>query len=700
MNDWHPVLDYNPIWGRCRKRPRLSMKHNNTLLQQFNDGLLGMRELFHNSGRLEDSNAKLEEISKLLCLEIASVRDPNSQVPGLKEILAGRSGDRHLVSRLNRALSLASKSRILVNYDGESLLGPNPKFNIADSEIDLARGLAQIVLDSFNGHLRESEASDSFEFLNEAFSHFIRDNFRQNIEDAQYMTPPEVVNFMVDLGIARLKKRRFSLNNPPIVCDPSCGVGSFLAQFYRIWTASNKKRVEPILIGQDKVDRMARLSLLNLALFGIEDPQVFRGNSLQADSPLDSYSNRCDLILTNPPFGARFKCSELAQYSSAYFPMLNGVIQKKRGLVDSELLFLDRYFSLLKPGGTMLAVLPDSVISAAGLPAQLRAKIQQNWTIKSITELPAVTFAQAGTRTKTSILEIEKRKPTQRATVMSNAHSLGFEVSSKKGVAYKKSEGENTLAPLLKSISTFSPSKPTTDRFVVLSDSPSSVAVAHRVLFEEGWTPSHYSSERLNTLQKISRLDIQKGYEVRTLGSLVEIAPKGGRWLPESESQKCISVLHVGDFGSLNVRELMQYAPKTAGKPCMAGDLLFSKINPRIPRALVVPELPFDLTCSPEFEVMRPLPGFTAHEIMLLLLSDFAQDQVLSLTSGTSSSHNRIKTKELLSIRLALPTPKSKHRAAYSKAVQSFTAANIRLNDANATLQASWDSLNKSFSHQ
>jgi len=435
LTDCNRLIDYNLriIVEQVTWKAAI-MKHDNTLLQQFNTGLLEMRELFHKSGRLDDSNSKLDEITKLLCLEIASVRDADSKVPSLREMLDKHTSKDGLVGALNHALLLAAKSDILTNYDGESLLGPNPKFNIAESDGALARGLVTIVNNSFNGFLRGVDTSASFEFLNEAFSHFIRDNFRQNIEDAQYMTPAEVVNFMVDLGITRLRGKRFTKVKPPMVCDPSCGVGSFLAQFYRAWSVNEGRTSHPILVGQDKVDKMARLSLLNLALFGIGNPKIFRGNSLQAGSPLDSFMLKCDLILTNPPFGARFSCSDLAFHSYDHFPSLHNYIQSRGGMIDSELLFLDRYLGLLKPGGTVLAVLPDSVISSAGLPAHLREQLQKHWTIRSITELPAVTFAQAGTRTKTCILEIEKSKPRVSVALMSTAQSLGFEVSSRKGV--------------------------------------------------------------------------------------------------------------------------------------------------------------------------------------------------------------------------------------------------------------------------
>jgi hypothetical protein len=54
---------------------------------------------------------------------------------------------------------------------------------------------------------------------------------------------------------------------------------------------------------------------------------------------------------------------------------------------------------------------------------------------------------------------------------------------------------------------------------------------------------------------------------------------------------------------------------------------------------------------------MRPKKGVDPYMVAFLLLSRMAQTQIQSLTSGTSASHNRIKTKELA--QLSLPVPRS-----------------------------------------
>lgn len=96
------------------------------------------------------------------------------------------------------------------------------------------------------------------------------------------------------------------------------------------------------------------------------------------------------------------------------------------------------------------------------------------------------------------------------------------------------------------------------------------------------------------------------------------------------------------------------------GIPCKPGDLLFSKINPRIPRLIVVPELGCPLTCSSEFEILNSKIEINNYGIQLLLMLPTVQAQINNLTSGTSSSHNRIKTSDLASVLVPLPKKNTK----------------------------------------
>jgi type I restriction-modification system DNA methylase subunit len=672
---------------------------SNELYQRFNRGLLNLRESFHRTGRLDDSNVKLDEIAKLLSIEVAQLHGVKG-VPPLKDILlAYRSGKvSSLVRRLNEMLVTVAHSALFVSADGESLLGLNPSLSIPESEKEIAEQILELVVETFNGSLRQTDATQNFELLNEAFGHFVRDNFRNNIEDAQYMTPPEVVSYMCHIAVEELKAGCSRKKDEILtVVDPSCGVGSFLAQFYSLCRHDGEldsRRVR--LVGQDKVDRMARLTKLNLLLFNTATAFIHRGNSLLGASPLDSYTGACDLILTNPPFGARFPSHELRKAGVGKYPLLQDLIQTSDTAIDSELLFLDRYYALLKPGGIVLAVVPDAIISAAGLPGIARERLVKHFVVRSITALPAVTFGQAGTRTRTCVLHLQKKPASAASVFIAIANQLGFEVASRKGVPVKKPNGINDLEAIQNTFGLFLPTR-TKGKNRILSHEPSCVATTIDQLSQEGWTPNHHSSRRYKTLSILSAANGKAEFSPVRLRELIvpldsarnnqrnwdELFESPGLHVSTSEHQwrepKCISVLHVGDFGFLNIRELMQYRPKYAGQPCYPGDVLFSKINPRIPRVLVVPNFPVALTCSTEFEVLRAKPDFSPFKLALLLLSSFAQNQILSLTSGTSSSHNRIKTTQLLDIRLPLPSAGTKWEQKLNALTVSFQESQISL---------------------
>jgi type I restriction-modification system DNA methylase subunit len=662
-------------------------------LNLFNLGLSDLREMFYKTGRLEDSNTKLDEVVKLLSLEVASVYETSGSVPNLKYLL-DKTPPKKLVSAINDALCKAANTTLFMNPDGESLLGSNPRMNLSDNEYELAAKIANLVCSVFNDHLRNTEKPNNFDLLNESFGYFIRDNFRNNIEDAQYMTPIEVVSYMCEIGLEEaIRITNKLVKQPFVVADPSCGVGSFLTQFYRFWIKNpNTNNKHIILLGQDKVDRMARLAKLNLLLFRTPKAIITRGNSLLPGSELDKYIGKCDLILTNPPFGARFHSSELSTKTINFFPCFDNIIRSTNCFIDSELLFIDRYISLLKPGGAALAILPDSVISSKGIQEIIREYLTEKCTLVSLTELPTVTFAQAGTRTKTCVLHFRKEIPKSNNKVfIANVLNVGFDVASRKGVPYKKCSRDNDLIEVYKAYKAkedFSEN----DDISIIFEEPSCVSIYQSKLTAEPWTPSHHSAKRYLVLSQLIYSKSTKGndYELKKLKDLVYLPNQTYKGIMPFVNAKCVSVLHIGDFGSLNIQELMSYRPKYQGQPCKPGDVLFSKINPRIPRVIVIPDLNVPLNCSNEFEVIRPKPPYTPYEVMMLLLSAIAQTQIRALTSGTSSSHNRIKTAQLMDITLAIPTNSSHKRKDYLLLIQRFKKSHEMVIKASYDIYKTW----------
>ncbi len=113
------------------------------------------------------------------------------------------------------------------------------------------------------------------------------------------------------------------------------------------------------------------------------------------------------MILTNPPFGANIPIDDphiLEQFSLAGFEMENG---NRRASMPPEQIFIERNLQLLKPGGRLAIVLPDSILSNPGL-AFIRRWILQRARVIASVDLPQVTF-EPHTGTQTSVLLLQKK---------------------------------------------------------------------------------------------------------------------------------------------------------------------------------------------------------------------------------------------------------------------------------------------------
>ena len=624
----------------------------------INNRLSELRELFHRQGRLDDSNAKLDEIVKLFAANLAYRL---GDIPSFPDPGRAENG---FVKDLQNAFRLAAAVPYFQRNDGVSIFGTAPSLLLTADEHEFAKRLCELVIEAVSEAFKHHSLGNPYDVLNEAFGHFVRDNFRGNIEDAQYLTPAEVVDFMADLALADLEAegRLARGKEPIIVADPCCGVGSFLTTFaskYRNIVGQAGPQLH--IYGQDKVERMVRLATVNLALFRLFQHSITIGNSIYAGSPIDRLNGTVDVILTNPPFGARFPHQDVATKCGTNLPFFSN-IRKLRAPFESELLFIDRNIALLKEGGILLIVIPDGVISAAGPASILRNHLREITEMRAVVDLPAVTFAQAGTRTRTSVLYLKKKSkqsPSRNKVFFAIARELGFQVNSRKGVQIKSASGINELPNVL-------------NDYRISRNSEVETMTAVRVDsadLEDQFTPSHYISKA-----QTHRANNSSDLKIVRLEDLAELSGKR-KMRHHRQGDAFISVLHVVSEGVLDIRAARAYAPVTPGLPVEAGEVVLSKINPRIPRVIVVPGLSQTMLCSSEFEVMRPKGGWDPYTIAFLLLSPAAQKQVQAMTSGTSSSHNRIKTKDLAGIQLAIPRHGTKSADLLEKQVAEYRSA-------------------------
>lgn len=122
-----------------------------------------------------------------------------------------------------------------------------------------------------------------------------------------------------------------------------------------------------------------------------------------------------DVIVTNPPFGSKIPVKDphiLEQFELGYiWEKTNdgrwAKTDRLQSSVPPEQLFIERCWQLLKPGGRMGIVLPDSILGSPGL-GYIRQWLIKNTIIIGSVDLHVDTF-QPRNGTQTSVLIIQKK---------------------------------------------------------------------------------------------------------------------------------------------------------------------------------------------------------------------------------------------------------------------------------------------------
>ena len=270
--------------------------------------------------------------------------------------------------------------------------------------------------------------------IGDAFEVFIGPALRG--AEGQFFTPRNVVKMVVDI-----------LNPKPgeQIIDPACGSGGFLiTALEHVWSHvqkeakrknwSERQRLKRELgvatdcfRGIDKDQFLAKVCKAYMALIGDGRGGVFCENSLLPPSEWHPVSQAAiklgtfDVVLTNPPFGAKIPVKGmemLSQYDLGHKWVCNkttkeyvqtAALAEKR---SPQIVFLERCLQLLKPGGRMGIVLPESIL---GNPSYeyLVSFIQMQAVIRGVVTMPEPLFktsGKGGTHTKVAVLFLEKRK--------------------------------------------------------------------------------------------------------------------------------------------------------------------------------------------------------------------------------------------------------------------------------------------------
>lgn len=247
-------------------------------------------------------------------------------------------------------------------------------------------------------------------------------------EKGQFFTPRNVVRLCVE-----------SLDPKPdeAVMDPACGSGGFLiVALERVWKSAGAD-AEVLIAGVDKEVDLVRICKAYMAMIGDGRSGVICTDSLADFENTILRTASYDVILTNPPFGARIPIIDpkvLVEYQLGHRWVRDGARWARTDHIQSQppqILFVERCLDLLRPGGRMAIVLPEGLFGNAS-DGYLVQFILNKSKILGVVSCPHETF-QPSTHTKTSVLFLERndQPPSDYPIFMAIAQSAGHDKNGK-----------------------------------------------------------------------------------------------------------------------------------------------------------------------------------------------------------------------------------------------------------------------------
>jgi type I restriction enzyme M protein len=282
----------------------------------------------------------------------------------------------------------------------------------------------------------------------DAFETFIDHALKGGL--GQFFTPRNVVKMMVDI---------IQPTENDKIIDPACGSGGFLIETLKsVWLKMdgkyqklgwNENQIEREKIdiatknlrGIDKDYFLSKVAKAYMNLVGDGTTGIFCEDSLElpqnwkTETKLKIQPESFDMVLTNPPFGKEIKVvgkDKLQQFDLAHeWKKLDNSFVKTNKLKDDvqpQILFIERCFQLLKTGGKLGIILPETFFHAPKLYYILEFFKKHNvmWVI----DLPHNTFRPL-CNAKCCVLIIQKDIKQQEKINMGVAVEMGHDHNGK-----------------------------------------------------------------------------------------------------------------------------------------------------------------------------------------------------------------------------------------------------------------------------
>ncbi len=279
--------------------------------------------------------------------------------------------------------------------------------------------------------------------ISDAFEVFI--GYALKGAQGQFFTPRNVIKLMVEIVDPKPGE---------LLIDPACGSGGFLVESLKhMWNHLDVQAKElgwtELALQDEKIataihnirgiekDRfLSKVAKAYMAIIGDGKGGIFCEDSLEQPKGWKDKTKqgvglgKFDVLLTNPPFGKDIKVvgeDKLKQYDLAHHWTYNGSDYKRTNKLRTEeapqILFIERSLQLLRDGGRLGIVLPETFLHAPNSKYVMRFMLKNN-NISWVLDLPHNTF-RPHNNAKCVVVILEKAVKQQKYINFAVAEEMG-----------------------------------------------------------------------------------------------------------------------------------------------------------------------------------------------------------------------------------------------------------------------------------